>query len=282
MALRARSSTSTTGRWTQFGAARSAGRRALARPRRRHRRAGAARSCGRTTRRCMTRIGRERGWPPMTREQFEVQAGPDGALFVGSPETVAPKIADGRRRPRPVPVRPQVQRRHAAARATDELHRAVRDAGRTPGADAIGADLARAAHRRHRHDDREDDRRRRWPTIVDDREHHAEDAADVDVLLVAVAADRRPGSPSSPCCRGTRRTAPPGRRRCRRCRARGPWCPAGAPAEPSGSSARTASAGRAGSAGGEYGSVMIVPRSRGPRRNAARSSRRAYRPEVSC
>jgi probable LLM family oxidoreductase len=38
------------------------------------------------------RIGRERGWPPMTRQQFDATAGPDGALFVGSPETVASKI----------------------------------------------------------------------------------------------------------------------------------------------------------------------------------------------
>jgi probable LLM family oxidoreductase len=38
------------------------------------------------------RIGRERGWPPMTREQFDQTCGPDGALFVGSPETVATKI----------------------------------------------------------------------------------------------------------------------------------------------------------------------------------------------
>jgi len=38
------------------------------------------------------RIGRERGWPPMTREQFDLTSGPDGALFVGSPETVAAKI----------------------------------------------------------------------------------------------------------------------------------------------------------------------------------------------
>jgi alkanesulfonate monooxygenase SsuD/methylene tetrahydromethanopterin reductase-like flavin-dependent oxidoreductase (luciferase family) len=41
----------------------------------------------------MTRIGGERGWPPVTRAQFEREAGPDGALFVGSPETVAAKIA---------------------------------------------------------------------------------------------------------------------------------------------------------------------------------------------
>jgi probable LLM family oxidoreductase len=39
------------------------------------------------------RIGRERGWPPLAREQFEAEAGPNGALMVGSPETVAQKIA---------------------------------------------------------------------------------------------------------------------------------------------------------------------------------------------
>ena len=41
----------------------------------------------------MNRIGRERGWRPITREHFEHSAGPNGALFVGSPETVAAKIA---------------------------------------------------------------------------------------------------------------------------------------------------------------------------------------------
>jgi probable LLM family oxidoreductase len=41
----------------------------------------------------MTRIGAERGWPPVSRAQFEREAGPDGALCVGSPETVARKIA---------------------------------------------------------------------------------------------------------------------------------------------------------------------------------------------
>jgi probable LLM family oxidoreductase len=40
----------------------------------------------------MERIGRERGWSRMSREQFEMTTGPDGALFVGSPETVAAKI----------------------------------------------------------------------------------------------------------------------------------------------------------------------------------------------
>jgi probable LLM family oxidoreductase len=38
------------------------------------------------------RIGRERGWPPLTRAQFDHLCGPDGALFVGSPATVAAKV----------------------------------------------------------------------------------------------------------------------------------------------------------------------------------------------
>jgi probable LLM family oxidoreductase len=41
----------------------------------------------------MNRIGSERGWTPIGRAHFEREAGPDGALFVGSPETVAAKIA---------------------------------------------------------------------------------------------------------------------------------------------------------------------------------------------
>jgi probable LLM family oxidoreductase len=40
----------------------------------------------------MNRIGRERGWPPVSRAQFEHEAGPAGALCVGSPDTVAAKI----------------------------------------------------------------------------------------------------------------------------------------------------------------------------------------------
>jgi probable LLM family oxidoreductase len=40
----------------------------------------------------MTKIGKERGWPPMTRSHFEAQAGPRGALLVGGPEEVAEKI----------------------------------------------------------------------------------------------------------------------------------------------------------------------------------------------
>jgi probable LLM family oxidoreductase len=39
------------------------------------------------------RIGAERGWGPMQRADFDRDAGPDGSLYVGSPETVARKIA---------------------------------------------------------------------------------------------------------------------------------------------------------------------------------------------
>lgn len=40
----------------------------------------------------MNRIGRERGWPPMSRAQFDAGCGPGGHLLVGTPEEVAAKI----------------------------------------------------------------------------------------------------------------------------------------------------------------------------------------------
>jgi len=40
----------------------------------------------------MTDIGKERGWPPMTRAHFDAQRGPNGALVVGSPDEVVEKI----------------------------------------------------------------------------------------------------------------------------------------------------------------------------------------------
>jgi probable LLM family oxidoreductase len=38
------------------------------------------------------KIGRERGWPPMSDAAVEALIGPEGALFFGTPETVAEKI----------------------------------------------------------------------------------------------------------------------------------------------------------------------------------------------
>lgn len=40
----------------------------------------------------MTKIGRERGWPPTTREQFEALRSPRGSLLVGSTQEVIDKI----------------------------------------------------------------------------------------------------------------------------------------------------------------------------------------------
>lgn len=40
----------------------------------------------------MTQLGRERGWSPMTRIQFEGMRGPTGSLVIGDPEMVAEKI----------------------------------------------------------------------------------------------------------------------------------------------------------------------------------------------
>jgi probable LLM family oxidoreductase len=41
----------------------------------------------------MARIGRERGWAPPSREQFDVMAGPEGAFLIGDPATVAARVA---------------------------------------------------------------------------------------------------------------------------------------------------------------------------------------------
>lgn len=40
----------------------------------------------------MTRIGKERGWPPGTRQQFDASTAPQAALLVGSPQQVIDKI----------------------------------------------------------------------------------------------------------------------------------------------------------------------------------------------
>jgi probable LLM family oxidoreductase len=39
-----------------------------------------------------TKIGKERGWPPVTRSQFEALRRPTGALIVSDPDTVAEKV----------------------------------------------------------------------------------------------------------------------------------------------------------------------------------------------
>lgn len=42
--------------------------------------------------RAVTDVGKERGWPPVTRAGFDAQRGPQGALLIGSPDEVIDKI----------------------------------------------------------------------------------------------------------------------------------------------------------------------------------------------
>ena len=42
--------------------------------------------------RCSRRSRRERGFPPPTRAQFDATSGPDGAFFLGDPDTIATKL----------------------------------------------------------------------------------------------------------------------------------------------------------------------------------------------
>jgi probable LLM family oxidoreductase len=39
-----------------------------------------------------TKVGKERGWPPATRAQYDQMAGPHGAFLIGSPDTVAAQL----------------------------------------------------------------------------------------------------------------------------------------------------------------------------------------------
>jgi probable LLM family oxidoreductase len=43
----------------------------------------------------MNKIGKERGWPPVSREHYEMMRSPGGSLLVGSPQQVTDKILEG-------------------------------------------------------------------------------------------------------------------------------------------------------------------------------------------
>jgi len=42
--------------------------------------------------RAINSVGRERGWPPMSRAHYDAQRGPEGALLIGEPDEVVEKI----------------------------------------------------------------------------------------------------------------------------------------------------------------------------------------------
>src|SRR5712664_2198284 len=91
----------------------------------------------------MTDVGKERGWPAMTRASFDAQRGRDGALLIGSPDEVVDKILrhaevlGGVSRisfQMNVASLPQVQMMRAidaiGARVLPELHQAEKDRGK--------------------------------------------------------------------------------------------------------------------------------------------------------
>ena len=82
---------------------------------------------------CATASAPSAAGRPTSRAEFEREVA-EGALYVGSPETVARKIAGPCARSGS-PLRPEVQRGHAAPRAAHE-HRAVRPRGHPAGAGA--------------------------------------------------------------------------------------------------------------------------------------------------
>ena len=83
------------------------------------------------------RIGAERGWPPMSRAEFEREADHGLALrrLAGDGGAQDRRDREGARRRA---LRHEVQRRHAAAREADAQHRALRRQGHPPGAGHAG------------------------------------------------------------------------------------------------------------------------------------------------
>ena len=78
----------------------------------------------------MNRIGRERGWPPSGRPEYDALRSPRGALAVGSPEQVAEKILFEHELFANRSLRRADERRRRRAQGRDAVDRAVRDRGR--------------------------------------------------------------------------------------------------------------------------------------------------------
>ena len=83
------------------------------------------------------RIGALRGWPPIRREEFDAEI-EHGSLYIGSPETVARKIARRSARARRRPVRPHLHRRRPAGQRPAARRRALRHEGDPDGQGPAG------------------------------------------------------------------------------------------------------------------------------------------------
>ena len=100
----------------------------------------------------MSTIGRERGWGPMTREQFDMMRAREGSLVLGDVEAVAAKIIRMQRCPRHPAVHASHQRRDPSPRQGDADHRVVGYQGGAAGQRRVTAKGLRPNHR-HREAD---------------------------------------------------------------------------------------------------------------------------------
>ncbi len=90
------------------------------------------------------RIGAERGWGPASRGEFDAMCTPEGALYVGSPETVAAKIALLKQNLGVDRFDLKYSNGTLPHKAMMRSHRTVRHRGGAPG----GRPAGRGAHRR--------------------------------------------------------------------------------------------------------------------------------------
>ena len=122
--------------------ARAADGRALPRPRRRDRRRSARGDSGPATRRSTTASAASAAGRPRPRDRFEAEIA-EGALYVGSPETVARKIARTVRVLGAARFDMKYSSGTMAHAHSDDEHRALRHAGHPDGAGDAGAGGAR-------------------------------------------------------------------------------------------------------------------------------------------
>ena len=91
-------------------------------------------SSGRATSRSSAASSKTRGFAVPTEASFLREIGPDGSLYVGSPETVASKIAKNMTTVGAEPLRPEVRDGRARRRRAADEHPPLRKRGRTAGA----------------------------------------------------------------------------------------------------------------------------------------------------
>ena len=89
--------------------------------------------------RAFTKVGQERGWPPVTRAHFDALRSPDGALIVGNAEEVAEKDRSIQRSAgRYLPDQLPDERGVAGSREADARHRDSGDPGGAGGREGCG------------------------------------------------------------------------------------------------------------------------------------------------